>query len=206
MATIPAHVSVTEGTGLKLAAVSYTEATLTVNDQKVILGEQYLPTFTVSALGISTTSTGAHLLQIMAGSALNLRLRHIAIWQSALATTAALTGLSILRLTSAGTGGSAITPTSFDPADTATATAMSLPSAPGGASSIIVRPSVYFSQTLPLGGPGTLPLLYERDWDALRAKPPTVAAGATHGIAVVIVSGVAAATVNITVTYSELGF
>src|ERR1035437_994874 len=170
MAT-PTYVAITEGTGKKMASVTYAEAGQTVLDQKVILGEQYLPTFTVTAVGISTTSTGAHLLQVMAGASLNLRLRRIAVWQSALATTAAIVDLSVLRLSSAGTGGSPITPTPADPSDSATSTAMSLPAAPGTTATVILQPSVCFIQTVPVSGPGMLPLLFEYTWDDLHSKP-----------------------------------
>src|ERR1035437_699489 len=125
MAT-PSYLGVTPGTGLKMATVSYTEGGYTVSDQKVILGEQYLPTFVVNAAGIVTDTSADHLVQIMAGSGLNVRIRRIAIWQSTVATTAAIADLAIVRLTSAGTGGSAITPAPLDTADTSMSSALSL--------------------------------------------------------------------------------
>src|ERR1035437_3643895 len=127
----PTYLSITEGAGKKVAGASYIEAGQSMLDQKILIGEQYLPTYTVNALGILTTATASHLLQVMAGTGLNIRLRHIAVWQSGLATASAFADLSIVRLTSAGSGGSVITPTPHDSADTVTATAMSLPAAKG---------------------------------------------------------------------------
>jgi hypothetical protein len=202
----PTYLSITEGAGKKVAAASYTEAGQTVLDQKILVGEQYLSTYTVNALGILTTTTGAHLLQVMAGTGLNIRLRHIAVWQSVLATASAFADLSIVRLTSAGSGGTVITPAPHDPADTATATAMSLPSSKGSLGVVILQPTVCFSQTVPLSGPNTLPLLFEHDWDGLRSKPPIISAGTSSGIAIQIVTGVATATVNIALTFTELSF
>jgi len=204
---IPSSLGVTPGTGSNIAATSYTDENAhTVLDQKVILGEQYLSTFDANAIGINASTSASHILQIMAGSSLDVRIRRITVWQSAVATTAAISDLAILRLTSAGTGGTVVTPTTLVPSDTTTSSARTLPSSKGSEGAIIMQPTLTYTQTVPVSGPGNAMLLFDYDWDALRAKPLIIGAGTSNGLALKIITGVAGATLNVTVTYSESVF
>jgi hypothetical protein len=176
----PTYISVTEGAGKKLAADTYQENGQVVLDQKVLIGEQYLPTYSIapnSTTGIASDVANSHIFEIMAGASLNVRIRSFRI----IATTmpAAATGVifQVLRLSTAGTGGSALTPAPYDTADTAGATAMTLPSAKGTETTFLFAYEIGFPAALPVNNS------YEWAWTPpINGKPIIIPAGTTHGI------------------------
>lgn len=199
------RIGVTAGAGTNVATNSYTESGFTVHDEKVILGEQYHPTYTVVD-AMSTATANAHLLQIMAGASLRVRIRRIEIYQDTLATTATIASLSIYRLTTAGTGGVAVTPRALDPADAAAgATAMRLPTAKGTEGNQLWTGNVYYMQTAGASSIMQQPAMV-LDFDGLRQKPIIVAAGVTNGIAIKHETAVAGAIARITVVIDETAF
>jgi hypothetical protein len=138
----------------------------------------------------------------MAGASLNVRIRRIRIEQSTNATTAALGNFQIERLTTAGTGGTAVTPAKFNTADVASgATAMTLPTAQGTESTVLFRPTLVFRQAI-----ATTATQFDDMWEWIQQPnqgPIVIAAGTSNGIAIEIITGIAAATAQIHVEFIE---
>lgn len=181
------YLEVTAGSGTKLSTWSRTKNSQTVHDQEVILGEPYLATYTISvATPISAATANAHLLQIMAGTNNRFRLARFRMWQVAVATAAAIKELAIFRLTTAGTGGTAITPRKSDPADgAAEATAMTLPTSKGTEGEQLWTGSAAFFAAVP--STGLLQPLVDLVFDDPRSKAYEVASGTSNGIALKII-------------------
>lgn len=165
----------------------YTENAQVVQDQKIILGEPYVATYSIP-FTVSTSLGTDHLLQIMAGASLNVRIRAIYMAQGSAASAAGTQQIQVLRLTTAGTGGSAITPTAYDTSDAASgATAMSVPTSKGTEGAVLLR-LIYPIVT-------TLPVQYapQPQWfQEENHKPIIIPAGTANGIAlkpVVAISG-----------------
>lgn len=200
-------VQVTEGSGKKLHTFQKTIGANVVEDEVVVLGEAYLADYFVdAAAAISAATANSHLMQIMAGATLNVYIRRIQIWQLGLAATAAIADMGVFRLTTAGTGGTAITPARLDLTDAASgATAMTLPTVKGTEA---VAPSWHgsagFVQTVPTSGVN--PLLLDLDFSRLRQKSLRIAAGTANGIAVKNITAIAAATVFVHIELMEANF
>jgi hypothetical protein len=201
-------VNVTEGSGKKLHSWQRTVGANTVEDEYVLQGENALATYCFPTLGAasSTATANSHLLQIMAGASLKVRIRRIEMHQSGLATTATFMQTTIVRLTTAGTGGTAVTPSPLDPADAASgATAMMLPTVKGTEGVGIAGASCYMMQTVTASAQMTNPIAVW-DFDRPRSKPLIIPAGAANGIAVKNLTAVAAGTVHFTVWFDESTF
>ena len=195
-------VQVTEGTGKKLHTYQRSIGGNLVQDEVVVRGEPYLAAYCARTAGISTATAASHTLQIMAGASLRLYIREIHIWQMAAASAAASGRFDVVRLTTAGSGGTAIPTPTFDPADTsAGATAQALPSTKGTEGDIIMFLPVGFSGALPATEAHTV------RWVASdMSKAIIVAAGTSNGIAIKCASAIASATVAIDVVFSEASF
>jgi hypothetical protein len=206
MATTPSIVQINEGTGKKLAAATYTENAQVVYDQKFIPGEFYLASYSVVAEAVSIATANDHVLQIMAGASLNVRIREIKIEQAANATGAGAKSLQVLRLTTAGTGGTAITPSKFDTSDAASgATAMTLPTVKGTESTLLKSTIMVFRQAISATSGGQL----DDDFTWVQKpneKPLIIPAGVANGIAIKIVNATAGSTVTVNVELVETSF
>lgn len=200
-------VNVTEGSGKKLQTFQRTVGANTVEDQAVILGEQYLAEYTVATITpVSAATANSHVLQLMAGSSLRLRVRRIEVAQMGLATTGAFCQWAVYRLSTAGTGGGAITPQLLDPADAAAgATAMTLPTAKGTEGALLWSGATPMTQTITATPAATNPILV-LDFDDARRKPIHVAAGTSNGIALKNITAIAACTVVVTLWVTESNF
>jgi hypothetical protein len=177
-------IEVTEGTGKKLAAFERTVNSQTVQDQRFVLAEPFLPSYTVAiTTEVSLATANSHLLQIMAGANKRLLLRRIKVTQLGAASTAQVCVFQLVRLTTAGTGGTAYTPRQFDPADgNAEATAMTLPSSKGTEGVGLWTETGVLWSTVPTAGSGQD--VVDLDFrSGLRTKPPTIAAGTSNGLA-----------------------
>lgn len=196
-------------TGPKLATgPTYSENSQTVQDEKVILGEQYLATYIANLVvtPASTATVDSHLIQIMAGASLRVRIRRIDMYQGAMATAVTNAGMTLVRLTTAGTGGTLFTPAPLDPADVAAgATVRSLPSSKGTEGTVIWSGFAYFMQTLAASSPLNQPTL-TLDFDRPRSKPLIISAGVTNGIALKLLNATAGATVLIDVLFDEIAW
>jgi len=194
---------VTPGSGLRLATNSYTEGAVTVHDQKTILGEPYTPLYYASLTSTSVATLDAHFFQLMAGASLVVRIQRIWIKQNVLAGAAATCVFQLLRLTTAGTGGTVVTPSAADTADGASgATFMALPTAKGTESTILWR-------AIPLALAGAAPVTRDSEFEWV--SPPNtkgikIAAGTTNGVALKVTGNIATATAACVVDFTESSF
>ena len=199
-------IQITQGSGTRLATDSYTEGGVTVHNERVGMGEGILPTYTIVAGNTSTATVDSHLIQIMAGASLRVRIRRIEMIQDGLASTAALLETRLYRLTTAGTGGSTNTPRPLDPADAAAgATSMSLPTAKGTEGVLLAISKPYMIQTIGASTPVTVPTLVW-DFDNPRSGPLIIAAGTANGIAIKNSNAVAGAGVMFTIWIAESSY
>ena len=201
-------VQINEGVGKKLHTFQRTIGAQNVEDEVVLLGENYLATYNVNtaAGSILLTTATSHTLELMAGASLKVRVRRIEVYQMLMATAAAMCQWQLWRLTTAGTGGTAYTPAPLDPADAASgATAMSLPTVKGTESTLILNAASYIMQTVGASTPLNEPILV-LDFDRPRSKPLIIPAGATNGIALKQVTGVAVASVFVNILFDETSF
>jgi hypothetical protein len=198
-------VQVTEGVGKKLHTWQRViTGPGTVEDEFMIPGEYPYASYTIVTDGAVVLATAAsHLLQIMAGAALNVRIRRIQV--SPFVPPAAINTmeLQIVRLTTAGTGGTAKTPRRNSTADAAAGcTGMTLPTAKGTETDIWWSGGV----TWPTAAiPGqTFPVW---KWEQMPGQEPLIiAAGTTNGIALKNITGVATASCIVAVDLTETPF
>lgn len=198
-----------DGSGKKLHTFDRTIGANSVHDEVMLQGEQYLASYVITpAAGVSLATVNDHVLQIMAGASLNVYLRSLRVWQLALATTANIPRFELLRLTTAGTGGTVITPGAYDSTDGASgATAMTIPTAKGTESTRLGASTAQSIQTVGTGGAGQNPLIFEREWDwRLRTKMPRIAAGTANGLALKSLVATAAMTVIFEAIIVEANF
>lgn len=199
--------AVTAGSGTNLRTNTRTISATTVHEQAVQLADYNEATYNIVTAATAITTAASHTLQIMAGSTLPVYLRRIRVYQIVAVTTAALVNWDILRLTTAGTGGTSITPSPLDTTDSASgATAMTLPTAKGTESTVLYRASSQIIQTVGTGGPGTNGLILDIEFDGFRVKVPRIAAGTSNGIALKQVTGASPATVYVVATITEAAY
>lgn len=202
-------VNVTEGSGKKLHTFNRTIGANSVEDEIVLFGENYLASYTVVPLAVVATSTAtalSHMLQIMAGATLKVRIRRIEMYQTVAATTAAIMETRLMRLTTAGTGGTAVTPAPLDSTDAASGfTAMVLPTVKGTAGTTIGSYAPYMIQTLGASTPFVNPVAVW-DFDRPRSKPFIIPAGAANGLAIMNVPAIAGGNVSFMVWADESNF
>jgi hypothetical protein len=199
-------VNVTEGSGKKLHTFNRTIGANDVHDELVLQAEPYLAGYIVFTGAVSTATANSHLIQVMAGASLKVRIRRIEVFQYAMATTAALVDMRVVRLSSAGTGGTALTTRAMETTDSASgATAMSLPTAKGTEVNDMIFARPYFMQTIGASTPLVTPAVVW-DFDRPRTKPLILQAGATIGIAVKCVDATAGASAVVNVWFDETNF
>lgn len=193
-----------DSSGKKSHTFQRTIGANTIDTSVALVGEQYLASYTAQG-GMQLATASSHLMQIMAGASLRVRIRRIEVYGWTLATTAAIWACQIVRLTTAGTGGTVVTTSPLDPADSASgATAMTLPTAKGTEGVFIASATQVAQQTVATNGAMSAPLVF--DFDGPRRKPLIIAAGASNGIAVRNSTGIAAAAVFIDVYFDEANF
>lgn len=194
-------VRVTEGSGPYLHTWQRTVASVNREEQYVQIAEPALPTFSVVASGISTATAASHLLQIMAPASACVRIHRIRVEQFANATSASANSLSVVRLTTAGTGGVTLVPRPFDTSDTSGATAMTLPTAKGTEGVELLRTALVFRQAI-----ATTQAQLDETWEWTQApgrKPIIIPPGTANGIAITNPGAIAGATVMIYVEFAE---
>lgn len=196
-------VQVTEGTGKKLHTWNRTIGANSVEDEYVLFGENALTTYMASIF--ASGATAASHFQLMAGASLKVRVRSIEVFQIGLATTAAVTYIELYRLSTAGTGGTAVTPRPLDTTDAASgATAMALPTVKGTESLQIALKSFIAIQTVGASTVMTGPSVVF-NFDQPRTKPLIIAAGAANGIALKFL-GNAGTTFQANILFDESSF
>jgi hypothetical protein len=191
------------GAGPKLATgPTYTdEASNIVQQQVVILGEQYLVSGRAFGFAVSVGTANDHILELMAGSSLNVRIHRITWEQSGNATSAQVASVQVWRLSTAGTGGTSVPPVPMVPSDTVGATAMTLPSAKGTELKQIDQFAFIYRQAIATTG-----TQIDDFWEWERhpsMEPIFIPAGTANGIALKSISGVTGATVNVRIEFTE---
>jgi hypothetical protein len=199
-------INLTEGSGKKAHAWDRTIGANTVLDEFTVPGEYPLASYAAIAAGVSAAVAADHVLQLMAGSSLNVRIRRIHFEQRANATTATVSAIQIWRLTTAGTGGTVITPTKHDNADAASgATAMTLPTAKGTEATLLYEFTTAWRQAVSATGSAADDAAI--DWSQHPGqKPIIIPAGTANGIVIKTVSAIAAATVDAYIDFVETSF
>lgn len=202
-------IALTPGSGAKNAR-TFSRSILgnTVEEQAFFLAEPNMAAYEVAPAAVSAATAASHMLQIMAGGSLNVYIRGVYIYQLAAATAAAIDEFNIVRLTTAGTGGTAVTPAPLDTSDAAAgATAMTLPTVKGTEGTIVARFSVQWTQTIATQSGGyQAPLIGFVDFEKLRGKALRIPLGAANGIAVKNITARASATAFVTAVIGEAPF
>jgi hypothetical protein len=195
-------IATTPGAGKNVHTNDRTISAVLIQDQFMLPGEFPYGSYTVTAPAISAATLNDHMLEIMAGASLNVRIRRIIITQNAAAAAVGGLALRLFRLTTAGTGGGAVTPSKLDNADGAAgATAMTLPTAKGTEAVQVWGESLYAAT-------GAIPMTRNRfEWlQVPNSKPIIIPAGTANGLAIKNATAVATATWDITVEFVETNF
>lgn len=198
--------AVTAGSGTGLHTSTHTVGGVTAHDEVMVLGIPNLPSYSaIWAANASLATANAHVLQVMAGSSLNVYITRIRIYQSVLATTVTNTQFILLRLTTAGTGGTVLNTNPFDTAAAAGgATCMTLPTVKGTEGAGLWIGSTIAIQTLATGQ--LLPPLLELNFDTLKGQALRIPAGVANGLALKVLTATAAAAVIGTVEFFEASY
>jgi hypothetical protein len=170
-------------------------------DQFVLLGEPAYPTYTIALSGISVATSAAHVLQVMGDGTNYTRLLRIKVVPG-YATSAAASSISIVRLSTAGTGGTSRTPSPHDTADTYAGGAMTLPSSKGTeAATLLDFSSLWF----PASATGAQQ--FAQEWLAPpRGKPIILGTATSSGIALKVGTGLSGGTIGFEVTFSTSSY
>jgi hypothetical protein len=195
----------TEGSGKKSHTWNRTIGANSIEDEFVLPGEYPYATYGITTAAVSFATSADHVLQIMAGGTLPVRLRRVIIAQSVLVTAAAELTIICLRLTTAGTGGTVVTPRPFDSADGAAGcTAMTIPTAKGTEGVELWRRRTWLVQTAPTQGiAGGIQIAWEQ---LPNEKPIIIPAGTANGIAFKIATGRAGAQGDVMAEVVETNF
>lgn len=190
---------VSAGQGTKLRTLTRSIGGSTVHEESVIPGDSHMPSYMTPGSSISVATVDTHLLQVMAGASLKLRIRRIVVVANA-ATIATTGAFQILRLTTAGTGGTALTPSPLDTTDPASgATAMAAVATVGTEGAVLLRFSLGFPAAPPHGA------VFE--WvQSPNQKPIIVPAGAANGIVLKNLVAIAGGGINTWIEFDETSF
>jgi hypothetical protein len=199
-------VQVTEGVGKKLHTWNRTiTGPGSIEDEFMLPGEFPYATYRVIATSISTGTANDHILQIMAGASLNVRLRYLRVEQAVGATAVAIGSFQVWRLSTAGTGGTAVTPRPMDTADAAAgATGMTLPTVKGTETVQLDTFRIILRQAL-LATSAQADDIYEYRAGPAE-KPIIIPAGAANGLALKVTTAVAGATLDVVAVVVETAF
>jgi hypothetical protein len=196
------YINLTEGAGKKAHTFGRTIGANNVEDEVVVPGEPYLASYVVQSTNLSIATGVSRLLSLNAGSSLIVRVHRIMVQTHTLAGTNTREIFLVSRLTSAASGGTAITPRLLDPSDPAAgATAMAAPTGGTVGAELWRFPFALFSAS----AAGQQEPWYE--WVASpNRKPIIIPAGTANGIVVQNLNSVATATVSISVWFDESNF
>lgn len=196
------YFQITQGAGTKLHTFTRVVGADTVHDGVTVLGLCPYPTYSLSAAGITTATAASHILQMMAGANLAVYITRIKIAQRALATASTVQQFEIRRLTTAGTGGTVVTPQAFDATDPAAGgTGMTLPTAKGTEGNLLRLMTVGLTQTAPVTN------VNSDEWILnFYTKPIRISNGVTNGLVIKNVTAIATASVDVTFEFFELSY
>ncbi|MBX3031908.1 MAG: hypothetical protein KF809_17310 [Chloroflexi bacterium] len=196
----------TEGSGRRQRTYQRTVAGTAVEELTVNLTEATLPSYTITTPGLLTSTANTHLLQIMAGASNRVGIRRIVVSQSGLAGAASISRFQLLRLSTAGTGGTASgTPLPLDPADASPGATVrhALTSNKG------TEGGTVWEEGISLLSAATQSTLKTVEWtfgaDGI-TKVPWIAAGTANGLALKVTTAVGTAQVIVAVEFVEAGW
>lgn len=199
-------VQVTEGSGKKLHTDQKTIGANNVEDEYILHGEPFLSTYVLTSQSTSIATANDHVLCLNAGASLNVYVRRITVYQTVLATTAALTRFQILKTTTAApTGGTVRTPITLSALNPGVgATGMTLPTVKATEGGLVWEGVTTVMQTAPTAGISNL--MFDLSFDLLRAQSFRIASGTTNGMCFKVITATAAASVTINITFSEANY
>lgn len=189
-----------EGTGRKAGSVQGLDGGgNTVDSPVFVLDEPFLATYSIGTnTALSTATANSHLLEIMAGASLHVWVRRLVVTQRAAAGATAVCTFGLYRLSTAGTGGTSLTPAPHDPADTAGCTAMALPSSKGTETTLLQPQTGSLWSAIPATDDMRV---VGWDFTTRRSKGLRIPAGTSNGLCLKNLDAVASATV---VVYAEV--
>lgn len=193
------YYSIDEGADRKIHGIERTDGADTVVQPLFVEAEPALATYIVSAQGIAAATANDHLLQIMAGASLRVGIRRVLVYQALSAANDLAFAFDLRRVTTAGTGGTSVTPAPVDTADSAAgATAMTKPTSKGTESTLLGRHRGGIENTL--ATVGVQPVL-DLSFGTERRKALWIPAGTSNGIVLKQISSDASVTFDI---YAEI--
>lgn len=193
------YLSTTSSGAFNLQTDERTIGGTAVDAQVILTGESAMPTYTAIASNIVLTTANAHLLQIMGDGTNYCRLRSVSLAQSTLSGAVNTAMIAIYRLSTAGTGGSAVSSYPFDAADTSPygGGAMTLPTVKGTEGTLLYQFRLGVTATNPMNSNDQLLWVPTDD-----QKPIIWGTSIANGIAFKIVGNVATAAVDCIVTFT----
>jgi hypothetical protein len=197
-------VAVTEGSGKNFHTITTSIGGTAKEDQVVVIGEHYLPTYSMNGTAIATTTSASHLFALEADGTNYIRVHRIFVATSDdVPASAALAQLQVFRTTTASTTGTALNPRPFNGADTNpfAGRAVSIPGAKGTEGNMLLQGRVLFGTSATALKPDTW------EWVArLDQQPIIVGPATTDGIVLKIVTGIASAALDYTVEFTVSSF
>ena len=203
------YIQVNEGSDRKVAFIQRAISSNTVEQTEVAVTLPYIPTYVVTTeTAVSLATAGSHVLQLLGSTVNRDLLRSVEVTQLGAALNDTPMAWELVRLDTAGTGGTALTPNPLDPVDPATTAAgMTLPTSKGDEDE-----SMGFWTGAVSTDPGWFPgegacyvlKLVFPEGGNMTSKPPTMAAGGTTGFALKNVTAEPSATVHVRATFEEV--
>jgi len=191
-------VGVDEGTDKYLHTWQRSIAATDKEDQVVLEGESVNPTYSLITAPVATTTSASHLVFIMGDGTLYTRIRRVFIEQVVAAGSATLANIQMFRLTTAGSGGGALSARPHDSADTNpyAGTIQTLPSSKGTEGNFLWARYLWLTNSI-AAQPNSI------EWVARNnMKPIIIGPAATDGLAIKIATGIATSTVNIHIEFT----
>lgn len=174
-----------------------------VEDQYMLAGLSSFPTYTAIADDVSTATAASHLLMLQGdGTNYCYLLRAWVMPTTDVPAAATEANIQIVRTTTAGSSGSAVTAAAFDSADSAYGgTIQTLPSSKG------TEDALLWQRRVPLSASSPSSRLATPYFDVSRlGKPIRWGPGTNLGIVFKVESGVASCTVDIVAEFAVLGW
>lgn len=170
-------------------------------DQVVVLGEHFLPSYSMNGTAIATTTSASHLFALEADGTNYIRVHRIYVAQSDdVPAAASLAQLQVFRTTTASLTGTALNPRPYDGADTNPygGRAVSIPGTKATEGNMLLQGRIYLATS----AVAAAPTFWEWKSNGLYMKPIIVGPAVTDGIVLKIVTGIASAALDYTVEFS----
>jgi hypothetical protein len=159
------------------------------------------PTYTVSATQMTLATASSHLLFVQADGTNYSRLKSVRIHISSLPAAASIAWIALSRVSTVGTGGTAQSFAAHDTSDTYGGTAQKLPSSPGSTAGTLKDWRIYIPTSVGTATPNVV------EWEVpYGGKDIIFGTATTAGLALVNVTGIAAAMVDIQLEFTTTTF